>query len=224
MNKKQILTSLAIMTMSASFFVTPAMALENIGDPGARPSPKREEIRQEVQTKVMDIRKVNADKELDRRINSLNNLITKINRISRLSVDQKSALVLQVNNEITNLQSLKSKIAGDTDLATLNADKKTIILTYRVYALFLPKINIIYLGDQIISVGEAMTQKTTNTDALAKINDATKKAQAAIDSVMPLTPDGYPGNKTTLRSANELLRSARASLNAARPLLNRVAK
>lgn len=223
MTKKQLLISLAAMTISASLFVAPAMALEGTVTPSGQPT-KREEMKQQIETKVMDLKRVNADKELDRRIISLNNLIAKINNISRLSVDQKSELVLQVNNEITNLQSLKSKIDGDTDLTTLNEDKKTIILTYRVYALFLPKINIISLGDQIISVAEAMTQKTTNTDALAKINDATTKAQAAIESVMPLTPDGYPGNKTLLKSASELLRAARASLNAARPLLNKVAK
>ena len=215
MNKKYLIPSLACCFL-ANLWISPVMAAESMQSNRTT----QEQKRLEQVNKNLELKKVNALREIDRRVASLNNLIRIINNTKRLSESQKSQLVTQVNVEVTNLQYLRGKIEADSDIAMLTADKQSIVLSYRIYALFLPKINIIALGDQIIGLAETMTLKTQNQAALAKINDATTKAQAAIDSVMPLTPDGYPGNKATLKSANDQLRTARADLNAARPLLS----
>ncbi len=110
----------------------------------------------------------------------------------------------------------QTKIQNDTDAQTLTTDKQSIVKSYRVYALFMPKIRIIAHADRILEVANEMKAKTTSTDALSKIADAQTQAQNAINAVSPLTPDGYPGNKTTLDSARGMLRTALADLKTAR--------
>ena len=58
-----------------------------------------------------------------------------------------------------------------------------------------------------------MATKTTDAALQAKIQDSKTKAQSAIDLVMPLLPDQYPGFRTTLKTARDLLKTARTNLN-----------
>jgi hypothetical protein len=48
-----------------------------------------------------------------------------------------------------------------------------------------------------------------------KLTNAKTQATDAINAVLPLTPDGYPGNKTTLQSARSMLVMARQDIQAA---------
>src|SRR5260221_6677463 len=83
--------------------------------------------------------KTRAENEIDRRVAGLTKLIDRINGIQRLSADQKTTLVSQLQAEISALNSLKAKIASDTDIATLRTDVQSIVKSYRIYALFIPK-------------------------------------------------------------------------------------
>lgn len=210
--KKTPIAIFSIVTV-LSLLATPALAQS------VTPNPTRQALKQQRQQQVITLRKTNADREIDRRIASLNNLITRLNNVKRLSADQKSTLSSQVNTEITNLQTLKSKIDADTDPATLLTDKKSIVNSYRVFLLFEPKIRIITQADEIIDLANVMLGKTTNSDATSKINDAITQANNAINSVSPLTPDGYPGNKSSFDSARGMLKTARTDLRTARPLM-----
>lgn len=180
-----------------------------------------------------------ANQEINRRLTSLNNLLTLISSVKRLSGSEKSPLTDQVQNEITNLTSLQSKIDADTDLTTLKIDVQSIIKSYRVYALFVPKIHLIVIAEEIIdginqlntnivaklefrinkdkTAGKNTTSlETSLADMKAKLIDAQAQAQKALDILIPLTPDGYPGNKTQLQMARNSLRLARQDLNTAR--------
>ncbi len=190
-----------------------------------------------VKTENLDRLKEKANREIDRRIAGLNRLIDLVNRIKRLTDSQKTDLTTQVQNQITSLQTLKTKIAADTDIATLRADVQSIVKDYRIYALFIPKIYIIANADRLLDIANEMTQVAAKlqiridaakavgndtgemqkllTDYTAKVADAKSQAQNAINTVLPLTPDGYPGNKTTLMSARTMLQAARASLRTA---------
>ncbi len=188
-------------------------------------------------TTVVDKLKEKANREIDRRIAGLTRLIELINRIKRITDSQKTDLTTQVQNQITNLQALKTKIAGDTDIATLRADVQSIVKDYRIYALFIPKTYIIANADRLLDIADEMVQisgrlqtridalksagkDTTQmqsfmTDRAAKIADAKTQAQNAINAVLPLLPDGYPANKTALQNARTMLQTARADLRAA---------
>ncbi|MDD5569253.1 MAG: hypothetical protein PHG23_02465, partial [Candidatus Pacebacteria bacterium] len=168
-------------------------------------------------------KKERAIQEIDRRIASLNTQIERINSAKRLTAGQKSSLVSQVQNEIKSLTQLKAKINADTDLATLLADKQSIIGQYRIFALFQPQIAIISYADKIIQIADLMDAKTTDTAIKAQIADAKSKAQKAISDVTVLKPEGYPANKEVLRASKNLLTAARQELNEARVAMKKAA-
>ena len=190
--------------------------------------------RQQRQQQRLDTRsmylKTRGNSELTRRIAALNELITKINGFKKLSDTQKSTFVTNIQSQITSLTALQIKINNDTDVATLKTDVQSIITSYRIFALYLPQINIIAFADRLLFVSDQLTelsnklqiriqQSKTNghdvisltstlTDMQTKISDAKIQAQNAISTVTPLTPDGYPGNKTTLQSAHTMITTA----------------
>ena len=199
---------------------------------------KRQEKMEEKGEVTMDKLQERAEKEINRRLESLNKLITRINEFKKLSASQKSSLTSQVQTEIDSLEALLVKIQADTDLETLRADVKSIRDSYRIYALFIPKIQIMGAADRMLNIADEMsthaaTLETKINEAEAagndvaelesllvdmniKIADAKTKAQNALDTVTPLTPAGFPDNKTELQSARQMVVDAHHSLNDAR--------
>jgi uncharacterized small protein (DUF1192 family) len=186
------------------------------------------------QDAVISRLKTRADKEIDRRVAALTKLLEKINAMKRLTSDQKTTFTNGIQGQITSLNTLKIKIDGDTDIATLRTDVQSIVKGYRIFALYMPQINIVAHADRILAVIDDMNaisarlqtrideakaagkdtsaMQTLMTDRASKLTDATTQANNAIAAVVSLTPDGYPANKTTLKSAKNLLQTARQDL------------
>lgn len=182
--------------------------------------------------------KAKAGKEIDRRITTLNNLLAKLGVAKKLSDSDKTTLTNSVQADVNNLTSLKAKIDADSDLSTLRIDVQAIVKDYRVYALLVPQVALIVASDRVdtaietlntvyaklntriqtdVSQGkDAATLQASLTDMQEKIKDAQKQAQAVHDSILPLTPDGYPGNKTILQTGRADLKLAVTDLKAAR--------
>lgn len=178
-----------------------------------------------------------ADAELTRRISSLNLLITKIGALKRLSAAQKTTFTNGVQTEITNLTALKAKIDADTDPTTLKTDVQSIVQDYRIFALYMPQIRILVASDVIETAADKLTDLATKLQAMiqaaqgqgkdatslqtmlsdmtTKIADAKTQATNATNAVVGLTPAGFPGNKTTLQSAEAMLKTAFQDLKAA---------
>lgn len=227
--------ALSMVMVGALFFGTTAVFAQT--PTGTSVSPTFKARITERAENLVDRLKDKANREIDRRIAGLNRLIDLINRIKHLTDSQKNDLKSQVQSQIDSLNTLKTKIAGDTDIATLRTDVQSIVKSYRIYALFIPKAYIIVHADRLLNIADEMNQISTKlqsridsaksagndtsaaqtlmTDRAAKIADAITQAQNAIKAVMPLTPDGFPGNKTTLQSARTMLQTARADLRAA---------
>ncbi len=159
------------------------------------------------------LKKTNAIKEIDRRMESLGKLIDKITGIQRITQTQKETLIAQINIEITKLTELKTAIENETDAIKLQEQKKSITDSYRIYGLFMPKIQIIAHADKIINIAESIYLKTTDEGLKKIITDSKAKAQSAIDLVIILEPEKFPGNKAELKEAKNMLRDARTSLN-----------
>ncbi len=227
---------ISFIALSSIFFsnVIPAFAMD-----GVKEHPLKEQrlasreavINQKVQA-FTDKRtnKLNerAAMEIDRRIESLNKLVVKINAIKKLNTSQKTDFVNQIQTEISNLQTLKAKIEADTDPAVLKTDVQSIVKSYRVYALFMPKIEVIAAADRMEDAADQISSlsaklqtridsaktagqdvaslQTLLIDMKAKTADAKTQAANAINAVISLTPAGFPANKTTLKSARALLR------------------
>lgn len=179
-----------------------------------------------------------ADQEITRRVTSINEVTAKLNDIKKLTTDQKTVLSQEIQTTSNSLTLLKGKIDGDTDPTTLKTDVQSIVTSYRVYLLLIPKTRIIALAEKFVNVANsfdglfAKLQARITTaqgngrnvasfqsgldDAKAKVSAARTEAQNAEALVTPLTPDGYPANATALQSAKAMLQTALQDLNGAR--------
>lgn len=215
------------------FFLGAGLLVTSIGTPAVfaeKPATKAAAK----QDAVMSRLRTRADAEIDRRIAALTKLLEKINAMKRLTAEQKSAFTNGIQGQITSLNTLKTKIEGDTDIATLRTDVQSIAKAYRIFALYMPQVNIMAHADRILAVIDDMNaistrlqtrideakaagkdttaMQTLMTDRASKLTDATTQANNAIAAVVSLTPDGFPGNKTTLQSAQKMLQTARQDL------------
>jgi hypothetical protein len=173
-----------------------------------------------------------GDTEIAKRIASLNEAITRVQTLKKLSDTQKLSIVNTYDTVLGNLNSLKTKIDADTDFATVRADVTSIFTSLRVYMLVLPQSHIIAASDRIQDVTtnmnalatklqtritEAQTQgkdvttiQASFTDFNAKVVDAQTQAQNAVSRVSGLTPD--QGDKTKIASNNQALQAARGEV------------
>ncbi|HZE86721.1 MAG TPA: hypothetical protein VE090_00805 [Methylomirabilota bacterium] len=234
---KQKIIILSLFSLLVAFIVLPAFAQTGSLREKIRNSSTAANMPEYQQNKTQTVTtnlKDRADQEITRRLTSLQNLLTRISEFKKLSTTQKSSLTTQVQAEIAALTTLQAKINADTDTQTQRTDVQSIVQSYRVYALFIPQMQILGAADRMLTVTDNFTTEATTlqtkidqakadgkdvtelqpllTDIQAKIADAKKQAQAAIDAVTPLTPAGYPGNATTLQSARKMLETGRNDL------------
>jgi hypothetical protein len=84
-----------------------------------------------------------ANSLINSRLSSLNTLSTRVQNDTRLSSDEKTSLTTGIQTDISGLTALKTKIDADTDVTTARTDEKTIITSYYIYAVFVPKIRLL---------------------------------------------------------------------------------
>lgn len=176
-----------------------------------------------------------GDSEITKRINSLNNLLTKIQAMKNLSDTNKASLSSTIQTALTNLNSLKAKIDSDTSTTTLKTDLQSITANYRVYALVMPQISLLAATDRIDTIVSQMQALSTKlqtrissaqgsgvdvnaannslADLNAKISDATVQVSAINQEVSTLTPD--QGDKTKAASNASAIKDARVKLKIA---------
>ncbi len=93
--------------------------------------------------------KKRADAAIDKRVTDLNSALQKIQGDKKLTSDEKSSLSGDIQTAISGLTSLKTKIDGDTDVATARADAKKIVSDYRVYLVLEPKTRLLITIDTL---------------------------------------------------------------------------
>jgi len=103
--------------------------------------------------------------EISMRLTSLNSAATKISQSTHLSASDKSYLSTEVSGEITGLTALQTKLAADTSLNTAISDAKSIFSDYRVYALVLPKVNLVATSDGQQTTESNLTNLATQLQA-----------------------------------------------------------
>lgn len=186
---------------------------------------------------------INADKEISRRIDSLNKLAERITAMKKVFDSDKTVILANVTTEIGKLNALKAKIDADTDLATLKTDIKSITDSYRIYALVIPQGQIMASVDSINTVADSLSViatklqtriteadgagkdttklKASLVDLNAKIVEAKTLASDARNLIAPLVPDNgdktvQDANKTALDGARKKIKAAEFSLKTAR--------
>lgn len=176
-----------------------------------------------------------AAQEIDRRVASLNAMLTRVTAMKKVNDALKTNLTTNINLEIEGFNNLKAKIEADTDLATLKTDVQSVTQSYRIYALVMPQVHISVAADRVATIINMMnsvggklqarisTAKVAGnntaaaeaalTDLGSKLQSAQTHAQAAITLVAPLVPD--QGDKTVQASNEAKIKEAQAEIKAA---------
>jgi len=184
---------------------------------------------------VMARAKTKGDTEIDRRVKALTDMLTRISGMTKVSDQFKQNLTTNVQNQITSLTTLKTKIDADTDGATLKTDIQSITQSYRVFALVMPQARIAAAADReatiinmLVTLGSKLQARlqtaqaagadissltSTLTDMGSKLSDSQTQAQAAITASATLTPDN--GDATQMAANTTALKGARTDIQAA---------
>ncbi len=178
-----------------------------------------------------------GDKEINRRLKTLNTLSIKITGAKKLSSANKTALNDEVKAEISGLNDLKKKLDADTNLATAQADAQSIFSSYRVYALVVPKVQLVKTADDLQVAGDRLTalaaklQTRINTaqkqdkdvtslqrtldDMIAKTKDAQMISNGVESNIINLQPGDYNSNRSILSDNRNTLKTAQDDIKAA---------
>ena len=184
-----------------------------------------------------------ANQEIDRRIARLNQVVSRLQEMRKISDAQKTAFIGPLQAQVAQLTALKAKVGAEMDLQALLADAQSITKSYRTFALIIPQAAIVAMADRTMAItdtvnalasklqtriGDAQTAgrdvsalQSLLTDLSAKTADANAQAQAAINAVQSLAPDQgdqaqFTANKQALVAARTKLQTARHDLQTAR--------
>lgn len=196
---KQLLVKKTCLTLVSSLFILPlAGSLAFAETPKTtNSSTTRQTAEQNNQASRQANIKTKGDQEIARRITSLNQAAEKINSMPHLSATDKSYLSSQVSDEITSLNSLKSKLDADTTLTDAITDAKSIVSGYRVYALILPKVWLVRTADDQLAVEAKLSDMAT------KLQTRLDQASAAGKNVTPLS-NTLADMKSQISAANSI--------------------
>ncbi len=128
-----------------------------------------------------------SDRMITNRINWLNRLSTRVAGDKRLSSGEQSQMSADIQTEITNLNALKAKIDADTVLSTAQADSKQIVESYRVFAYFIPKEQLLITVNNLQSLTSSLQNLMPNVQNLINTLQSQGKnvstAQAALSDI-----------------------------------------
>lgn len=177
-----------------------------------------------------------ADRELNRRVDALNNLGNRIQNMKNISEDGKSTLISQLQNQVNALNNLKGQIDAEASTTALKAEVKSITDSYRIFALVIPQGTIYSAVDRITTIVTYMSLigaklqarinaistsgasvpiaiTATMADYTTKLNDAQASTQTAFNEILNLVPD--QGDQTVLQSNTAALKDARSKIKTA---------
>lgn len=176
--------------------------------------------------------------EIDRRTKNLQQALDKLSQSNTINATDKAALSRQVNDEISGLTALETKLSADTTASAARSDVQSIIGDYRVYVLMLPKVRMIAAADRFTVVAGKLTslhdklQARVNSlnlssaaasqlsaklaDMKAKIDDAKSKFGGLTGQLLALQPTDYNSNHALLETFRTAMATAHSDLKAAR--------
>lgn len=242
--KKIIYSSLVLsaflLSVGPVFALTPGVTA---GNPSGKMQPQT--LRQD-KAKTSEALLTRAQRELERRIAALRKVSDRVSGSNKISEAQKTALVNDIAAQITSLTSLQEQIKTDTSPTALKSVVSSMIKDYRIFALYLPKVNIIAMSDRILNTTDKLTsvlailqvkisearEKGQDVNEAEKLLEEARKqtanastaAQSAINTVTPLTPEGFPGNKKILINTRVSLMKAHQDLISARQNVQEIRK
>lgn len=195
--------------------------------------------------------KERATQEIDRRITMLTQGNERVQAMKHVSDAIKSSIASTVTEEISSLNTLKTKIASETELAALREDIASITKSYRIFLLVIPQARITVAADKVKTAATSLStlagklqeritaasaagvdvsvMNASLADMNAKITDAMAQADAAVAAVASLQPDNgdkavQKANTDALKSAREKLRTGQDDIETARKDAHEIVK
>lgn len=178
-----------------------------------------------------------GNKEIARRVSALNSVLVKITSDTRLSASDKTTLTNQVKTELSNLETLRTKLDAETTVAGARADVQSIVNEYRVFSLVFPKIWLIRTADdQMVSEARLATLITkfqtrlnaakskgknvaaiqeTLSDMQTKVANAQAISSSVQQKVIALQPSDFNTDHAILNGDQAQLKDAHADIQAA---------
>ncbi len=231
--------STAFPGIAAAQGAMPTRAIAPAGASSARPVGIRTTRTATPRETVIERARTRAEQEIDRRAQMLGAFATRIGN-GRISDADKSSLQATMQEQINDLQTLKSQIASDASTTTLKTAIQSIGKSYRIFALVMPQGAVMAAADRVNQVaaqmqalsgklqtrissatGDTAALSTALSDLNAKVSDAQTQAQAAVSEVSALKPDNgdqavFKSNHAALQDAHKKLQAAQKDLAAAR--------
>jgi len=132
-----------------------------------------------------------GDCRISERDTDLSAALTRVSQMTKVSQTVKDQLTQTLNNTVSTMGTIKSKLDADTDLTTVKTDYRSIFNSVRVYQLILPQTWMVAASD--------------------RMEDATAKLQTLHDDLQTLV-NGLQDN-TTKGAAQQLLDSMASSIS-----------
>ena len=168
---------------------------------------------------------------------------------SKLTDAQKTQLQAEITTNVNGLTELGVKIsasstASSTEIAATRALVKSIYTDFRIFAVFIPRVNglmNVWLSlANIERVNLSLTLTQTKIDALkdegvdtskmekvmaevkTSLGTAKTKLEAAVVTVSNIKPADYPGSNETFRRVRTIIREAQKQITKARQSVHRL--
>ncbi|MBI3495413.1 hypothetical protein HY065_02190, partial [Candidatus Berkelbacteria bacterium] len=194
----------------------PAAVTINTPAPSAEPTPASVDTVNSTSTLA-----ATALKLIQQRVDALNALKARVVANTKLTADQQTTITTQIDTNVSGLTAIATSVnAGGLDAATLRAKIKSIYTDFRIFAVFIPKMQTeIALGLQLnfaakldttfadvqahidasakLGADVTVAQKALN-DAKIKRADAVAKINTTMSAVAALTPADYPDKSRTV--------------------------
>ncbi len=171
------------------------------------------------------------------RITALGKAIPRVTSNKYLSSGDRSQLLATLNGDLAAMQSLQTKIAADTDVATAKADVQSIFTGYRVYAVAIPQslyaasagaitdsaLPALGAAQKALAAALAGPDKSKDTPAIdAQMADLSAQITTAQNSIagvsafaLSVTPAQFNANHAVLTATRASVKAAAAAAKAA---------
>ncbi len=123
--------------------------------------------------------KSKGDQEIARRLKMLGTLGAKVNSTTKLTAIEKTDLKNEITGEYDGLKALRTALAAETTIAAAASDVQAMVTEYRVYALVVPKVQLVKAADYQQEVQAKLTTLTAKLQS--RINDAGAKGYDVTD-------------------------------------------
>jgi len=140
-------------------------------------------------------------KMIDKRVTAIqkyDDLLSKTKYVSQPILDQIRGELNRVKGE---LEALKTKIQGETDIATLKADVKSIGTNYRVYQVLLPQSSGFVAVDRIKAYEAQLNELKSKTSSKADELEKAGKDVSAIRSLITTAEGNLSAGSSNIAAA-----------------------